>query len=139
MWKTLDTSQPPTIEDVETIQAVCRAVSERAAVYIGIMLFSIWRLQRDTLLEDDKISQDGLEVSGLITIAYCGGVIEKHPTLRRRIQDILDLLIGQELQHTNISPDLRLVLEPATDSSLLGVAIASMMRSTEIHGQKMNH
>lgn len=79
------------------------------------------------MFADEKISQAVSKSSGSIAIAYCGGVIEKHPTLQRRCQEILDLLIDQEARHSKISPDLRLILERAGDSSLLGVAVASMM------------
>ena len=123
IWKAFYCQHAPSREDVKIIQSICCAVSERAAVYIGVTLFTIWRLQRDKFYK-----QSGT----VVAIAYCGTVVEKHPTLRRRSQQILDLLVEYEARQHKTTPSTKLVLEEAGgDSGLLGAGVASVMNAVD--------
>ena len=67
--------------------------------------------------------------SGPVAIAYCGTVIEKHPSLRERSQQVLDLLVEYEADRGQVRA--RLVLEEAGDSGLLGAGVASVMNAVD--------
>lgn len=63
-----------------------------------------------------------------VAIAYCGAVMEKHPTIRKRCQQVLDELVASESGERG---NVRLVLEEAGDSGLLGAAVASVMNEVD--------
>ena len=65
--------------------------------------------------------------SGAVAVAYCGAVMEKHPTIRQKSQDILDFLVDTEAK--TVLPR-RLVFEGASDSGLLGAAVGAVMNTT---------
>ena len=109
---------------MQMIGAVCRAVSERAALYIAITVYTLWRLHRDALLADSATSAEFHKETGAVAVAYCGAVIEKHPTVRERSQEILDLLVKSESEKVH---SRRLVFEEASDSGLLGAAVGAVM------------
>ena len=116
--------QTPTEHDISTIKEICLAVSERAATYLAITLFTLWRLQRNFLVPGQTDIEPSAEPATPVVIAYCGAVLEKHPTIRSRCQEVLNLLteaeVGQVIRR-------RLVLEPADDSGLLGAIVGALM------------
>jgi hexokinase len=111
-----------THSDIVIISGICRAISHRAAAYLAIMVFSLWRLQRDTFT--DRSVEMG--VHGAMRVAYCGAVLEKHPSIRMLCQKYLDELVDAEPFETGKLRD-RLVLEHADDSGLLGAAVGSVV------------
>lgn len=130
IWKAFYCQHAPSREDVKIIQSICCAVSERAAIYIGVTLFTVWRLQRDKMIADARTSEMFYKKSGSVAIAYCGTVVEKHPSLRRRSQQILDLLVDYESRRGQDQQRV-LVLEEAGDSGLLGAGVASVMNAVD--------
>ena len=80
------------------------------------------------MLADPRVSGAFTERPSRVAVAYCGAVMEKHPTIRTRCQEVLDILVDQEPgDHINV----RLVLEEAGDSGLLGAAVASVMNEID--------
>ena len=119
--------RPPADRDILSIRCICEAISKRAAVYLAIAVFTLWRLQRDSLLSDPRVSRTIPEESEPVAVAYCGAVFEKHPTVKHQCQETLDLLVDAE------PGDMlrkRLVLEAAGDSGLLGAAVGAIMNET---------
>ena len=98
-------------------------MSERAATYIAVTLFTLWRLQRDSFRQHMSYSEHAGQDAPPISIAYCGAVIDQHPTVRWRCQQVLDVLV--EAEHSQTAKR-RLVLEAALDSGLLGVAVGAL-------------
>ena len=128
LWKAFLFPSPPSKEDVRVVRAICRAVSERAAVYMAVSLFTLWRLQRDSMISDPRTSDAFRNRPSPVAVAYCGAVIEKHPTVRKRCQQVLDDLVASEPGNNR---KFRLVLEEAGDSGLLGAAVASVMNEVD--------
>jgi hexokinase len=87
------------------VSGICRVVARRAAALIAVMLYTFHRLQCEEL-EGEKLE--------LASVACCGAVIEKHPTLRSQCQEFLDALEGPK----------RIMLDIAHDSGLVGAAVA---------------
>ena len=67
-------------------------------------------------------------------MAYCGAVAEKHPTVRKRCQEILDLLVRTDKEN---AVQRQLVLEEAADSGILGAAVGAIMN--EIEDKRIRH
>ena len=80
------------------------------------------------MLEDERTAPDFRNRSSPVAVAYCGTVMEKHPTIRKRCQQILDHLVATE---PGDHKKARLVLEEAGDSGLLGAAVASVMNEVD--------
>ncbi|KAA8897425.1 hypothetical protein FN846DRAFT_963782 [Sphaerosporella brunnea] len=91
--------------EVDFVSSICRAVARRAAAYIAVMVYAFHRLQCGEL-EGEQIR--------LASVACCGAVIEKHPTLRSQCQEFLDALEGQR----------KITLDIAHDSGLVGAGVA---------------
>ena len=121
--KALAPQQAPAPHDIRTIRSLCRAVSERSAIYIAIAVFTLWRLQRDSLPESDAHSMPATRDNSPIAVAYCGAVADNHPTIRARCQKVLDLLVEVEPAQAT---KRRLVLEAARESGLLGAAVGAV-------------
>ena len=80
------------------------------------------------MLSDPNTAEEFRKRPSPVAIAYCGAVIEKHPTIRKRCQQVLDELVANEPgDHGKV----RLVLEEAGDSGLLGAAVASVMNEVD--------
>jgi len=114
------------------ISGICRAISHRAAAYLAIMVFSLWRLQRDAFTEDRSVK---MGVHGAMRVAYCGAVLEKHPSIRILCQKYLDELVDAEPFEAGRLRK-RLVLEHADDSGLLGAAVGSVVNG-ELSGSRL--
>ena len=97
-------------------------------MYIAVAVFTIWRLQRDAMLSDPQTAEMFRKRPSPVAVAYCGAVMEKHPTIRKRCQQVLDELVTSE---TGDHRKVRLVLEEAGDSGLLGAAVASVMNEVD--------
>ena len=92
------------------------------------MIFTLWRLQRDAMLSDHLTANSFKSGPSPVAVAYCGAVAERHPTILKRCQQVLDHLVAQEPgDHDRV----RLVLEEAGDSGLLGAAVASVMNEVD--------
>jgi len=74
-------------------------VARRAAAYLAVMLYSLYQVLQNT--------------EEVAVVACCGGVVEKHPSIRRQCQEFLDELAGRG----------RAVLDIAEDSGLMGAAV----------------
>ncbi|MCJ1242742.1 hypothetical protein MMC14_010751 [Varicellaria rhodocarpa] len=124
-------NKPPTDKDISSIRTICEAISNRAALYLAIAVFTLWRLQRDTSLSDPRIPDATIpQESEPVTVAYCGAVLEKHPTVRHQCQRMLDLLVEAE-EPGESRRRKRLVLEAAGDSGLLGAAVGAIMNEDD--------
>ena len=119
-------NQEPSKHQMEMIRSICRAVSNRAASYIAITIYTLWQLQRGAILADFTASAELPKEDGPVAVAYCGAVMEKHPTIRQKSQAILDILVGREARDVH---SRRLVLEEASDSGLLGAAVGAVMNT----------
>ena len=124
--ETLAMDAVPTATDVEAIRALCQRLSERAAVYMAIALFSLWRLQRASFEAAGLRSEHATGDDRPVAVAYCGAVADKHSTIRQRCQDTLDLLVETDMVRL---PKRRLVLEAAQDAALLGAAVGAIQNS----------
>ena len=80
------------------------------------------------MISDPRTSDTFRSRPNSVAIAYCGAVVEKHPTVRKRCQQVLDDLIAYEPGNDG---KYRLVLEEAGDSGLLGAAVASVMNEVD--------
>jgi hexokinase len=104
---------------MEAIRALGVAISTRAASYLAVALYSLYRLERP-----HGQAGDLLGTQPATAIAYCGAVAEKHTTARFRCQKVLDSLMQREGSGVN---SRRLILEAADDSGLLGAAVGAIM------------
>jgi hexokinase len=100
-----------TEEDLRVLGALVRAVTQRAAVYTAIAIWTLWKMQKDV------VEGDG----GVVGVAYTGAVLEKHVGVRDRCQQVLDQLADSE------SSRWRLVLEEAKEAGLVGAAVGALV------------
>ena len=121
-------TQPPEPTDIQAVRSLARAIASRAGVYIAITIFTLWRLQRDSLSANPSTRDAFSRSTGPVAVAYCGAVVEKHPSVRRQCQDALDILVQTE---PGLKIRRRLVLEEAADSGVLGAAVGAVMNDIE--------
>ncbi|MCJ1308972.1 hypothetical protein MMC25_002627 [Agyrium rufum] len=138
-----DFQNPPTAPDIAALRAIAIAIAQRAALYIALTIFTLWRLRQEavssapqpTTNEQDDQAQDTEAGSDTtppttIAVAFCGAVVEKHHSFRRQCQEALNVLVQTSPSSENGRPGRlrqRLVLEHAADSGLLGAAVGAMM------------
>lgn len=120
----------PSAEEIYAVQRLCLAVSERAALIIAIVVFSLYRVQRDATQADSEVKDPVLESKAPVTVSYCGAVSEKHCSAKQRCQQILDVLTEAE-PLGGAETRRKLVLEHADDSGLLGAAVAAVMNKPD--------
>lgn len=79
----------PSVADLRLVRTVSRFVTTRAAAFIACALHALWKLRTEA---------EGLgferECEARVTVACNGGVVEKFPGFRRRVQGVLDGLCG---------------------------------------------
>lgn len=109
----------PTPEDLQHIQAICRCVSRRAAIYLATGMHALWKLQ---------IISDGLNpsTSGHVTVGCNGSVINKYPGFSMRCQEYINLLTEAEGLGRG-----RVTLEPTYESAIRGAAVAVALAEKE--------
>jgi len=123
----------PTPRDLSMIRSVALAVSERAALYLGVAVYSLWRLQRDAFAAAEPGTAAAFDIgTGPVNVAFCGSVLEKHPSVRRRCQEVLDMLVEAEEKgglDAGVEKGMhrRLLLAQADDSGLLGAAVGCIV------------
>jgi len=109
----------PTPEDLQYIQAICRCVSRRAAIYLAAGMHALWKLQ---------IGSEGLDPSksGHVSIGCNGSVINKYPGFYERCQEHINVLTEAEGLGRG-----RVTLEPAYESAIRGAAVAVALAEKE--------
>lgn len=109
----------PTLQNLQYIQAICRCVSRRAAIYLATGIHALWKLQ---------ISSEGVDPleSGHVSIGCNGSVINKYPGFFERCQEYINVLTETEGLGRG-----RVTLEPAYESSIRGAAVAVALAEKE--------
>ncbi|KAI5779255.1 hypothetical protein EDC01DRAFT_310328 [Geopyxis carbonaria] len=103
------------------VGALARAVMHRAGVYLGVLVWTLWRLQR---------AIDGDTGEGDVRVAYCGAVVEKHHGIRETCQATLDTLVAADPGPGGVVRRIRLVL--AADSGLVGAGVGAVVNSAAV-------
>ena len=109
----------PTPEDLQYIQAICRCVSRRAAIYLATGIHALWKLQ---------IGSEGVDHSnsGHVSVGCNGSVINNYPGFFDRCQEYVNLLTETEGLGRG-----RVTLEPAYESATRGAAVAVALAEKE--------
>ena len=123
--------EAPKSHEMNIVRAICRSVSVRAAMIMAVTIFTLWRLQRASFREENFNLEHATPSDQPLAVANCGAVAEKHPTIRKKCQEVLDLLAEAE---PGSSFKRRLVLEPALEAGLFGAAVGAIQSqvSTEV-------
>lgn len=109
----------PTPQDLHYLQAICRCVSRRAAIYLATGIHALWRLLTDSE------GRDPLQ-SGHVSVGCNGSVINKYPGFFVRCQEYVDVLTEAEGLGRR-----RVTLEPAYESAIRGAAVAVALAEKE--------
>ena len=119
---------PPSERDMTFFRAICRSVSERGALLLAIAIFTLWRLEQGFVSSVSLTAKSSSKAAKPVAVAFCGAVLEKHPSIRRRCQAVLDILVESG---SSRGAKEQLVLEHADDSGLLGAAVGAVMHGLD--------
>jgi len=112
------------LDDIRFVQHICSLVSNRAAALVAGALIALSRIASPPSPKTNGHMTNGH--SEQVCVSFCGSVIEKYPTFRKRVQEILDEAYDHPASHL----EKRICLEPTGESGLLGAAMGAAMTLT---------
>ena len=121
--ESLGLAEPPTEYEIELIRTLSQYIAERAAVIMAVTVYTLWRLQYNFSQQTVDTAAHAVQSDQPIAVAYCGAVADRHPGVRQKCQEVLDLLVQLE---SGKLPRQRLVLEAAPAAGILGAAVGAI-------------
>ena len=118
------------------ISTIALAISSRAALYMAITIFTLWRLRQEASTSETVVLSTTQQLSNTISVAFCGAVGEKHPTALQSCQKTLDVMM--EFYNSGDSKKQRLKLEHAADSGLLGAAVGAVVNTEKVSWKNLS-